>query len=212
MSRQTIDEIVAALEATRLPDAPTGPYIRVPAARYTRMTHDVLRQAHAHDAVERADASASFEQSISTLHLFSRRAPDGGAWVALATSVTAHERGIVIDAGFRVPADSPEHAAELALDPARTLATLLTRFGLSYYSDNKRVFITPLHVASLSGPLEELGPDQFARAVGLEVPPDGSAVAVNVSVARSRDGMTRLAWLFVVDLTKYAAEAAPRRR
>lgn len=212
MARQTIDEIVAALEATRLPDPPTGPYIRVPAARYTRMTGDVLRQGHAHDAVDRPDASASFEQSIATMHLWSRRGPDGGPWVALVTSVTQHDRGIVIDAGFRVPADSPEHAAELARDPARALATLLTRFGLSYYSENKRVFITPLHIASLSGELEDLGPDQFARAVGLEVPPDGSAVAVNVSVARSRDGMTRLAWLFVVDLTAYAAEATPRRR
>ncbi len=126
--------------------------------------------------------------------------------------MTRIDRGIVVDAGFRVPADSPEHAAELARDPARALATLLTRFGLSYYSENSRVFITPLHVASLSGPLEELGPDQFARAVGLESPPDGSEVAVNVAVARSRDGLTRLAWLFVIDLTRYAAEARPRRR
>ena len=90
--------------------------------------------------------------------------------MALATSVTRLADRIVVDAGFRVPADSSEHAAELARDPARTLATLLTRFGLSYYSEKRRVYVTPLHVASLSAPLEELGPDQFARAVGLETP------------------------------------------
>jgi hypothetical protein len=210
--RQTADEIVAALEATRAADPPAGPYVRVPAARYTSMTHDVLRQAHAHDTVLRPDAAASFEQSVATLHLWSRKGPDGGPWVALATSVTRVEQGIVVDAGFRVPADSPEHAAELAMDPARALATLLIRFGLSYYSENRRVYLTPLHVTSLAGQLEDLGPDQFARAVGLETPPDGSAVAVNVAVARSRDGLTRLAWLFVLDLTRYAAEARPRRR
>ncbi len=212
MARQTVDEIVEALEAVRSPDAPAGPYVRVPAPRYTSMTHDVLRQSHAHDTVERPDASATYHQAVADLHVWTRSGPDGGPWVALATSVTRLADRIVVDAGFRVPADSPEHAAELARDPARTLATLLTRFGLSYYSEKKRVFVTPLHVASLSAPLEELGPDQFARAVGLETPPDGTAVAVNVAVSRSRDGMTRLAWLFVLDLTRYAAEARPRRR
>lgn len=212
VSRQTIDEIVSVLEATRAAEAPAKPYVRVPSARYTAMTHDVLRQAHAHDTVERPDASASYEQDVGTLSLWARRGPDGGSWVALATSVTRIEQGIVVDAGFRVPADSPEHAAELAQDPARALAVLLTRFGLSYWSQGKRVYVTPLHVVSLGAPLEELGPDQFARAVGLETPPDGTEVAVNVKVARSRDGLSRLAWLFVIDLTRYAAEARPRRR
>ncbi len=212
VSRQTIDEIVSVLEATRADEGPSKPYVRVPAARYSSMTHDVLRQAHAHDTAERPDASATYEQAVGALHLWTRRGPDGGPWVALATSVTRIERGIVIDAGFRVPADSPEHAAELARDPARALAVLLTRFGLSYWSEGKRVFLTPLHVVSLPGELEQLGPDQFARAVGLETPPDGTAVAVNVRVARSRDGLSRLAWLFVIDLTRYAAEVRPRRR
>jgi hypothetical protein len=212
VARQTVDQIVEALEAVRSPEPPAGPYVRVPAARYTAMTHDVLRQSHAHDTVQRPDASATYAQSVADLHLWTRSGPDGGPWVALATSVTRLEGRIVVDAGFRVPADSSEHAAELARDPARTLATLLTRFGLSYYSENRRVYVTPLHVASLSAPLEELGPDQFARAVGLETPTDGTAVAVNVAVSRSRDGMTRLAWLFVLDLTRYAEEARPRRR
>lgn len=212
VSRQTIDEIVAVLEATRAAEGPAPPYVRVPAARYASMTHDVLRQGHAHDAVERPDATASYEQAVGTLSLWTRRGPDGGPWVALATGLTRVDRGIVVDAGFRVPADSPEHAAALAQDPARALGVLLTRFGLSYRSEGKRVYVTPLHVVSLSAPLEELGPDQFARAVGLETPPAGTAVAVNVKVARSRDGLARLAWLFVIDLTRYAAEARPRRR
>jgi hypothetical protein len=212
VSRQTIDEIASLLEAARGAESPARPYVRTPAARYSAMTHDVLRQGHAHDAVERPDASASYEQAVGTLSLWTRRGPDGGPWVALATSVTRIERGIVVDAGYRVPADSPEHAAELAQDPARTLAVLLTRFGLSYWSEGRRVFLTPLHVVSLPGALEELGPDQFARAVGLETPPAGTEVAVNVRVARSRDGLSRLAWLFVLDLTRYAAEVRPRRR
>lgn len=212
MARQSVDEIVTALGATRLAEPPAGPFVRVPAGRYAAMTHDVLRQGHAHDAVERPDASATFHQEVADLHLWSRRGPDGGPWVALATSVNRTERGIAIDAGYRVPADSPAHAAELALDPARALATLLARFGLSYYSDSRRVYLTPLHVASLPAPLAELGPRQFARAVGLEEPPAGSAVAVNVKVARSRDGLARLAWLFVLDLTRYADEVRPRRR
>ncbi len=211
VTRQSVDEIVAALEETRT-DPPAGPYIRVPAARYTSMTHDVLRQGHAHDAVDRPDASASFAQTVGTLSLWTRKGPDGGPWVALATGVTPSERGTVVDAGFRVPADSPEHAAELAKDPARAFGVLLTRFGLSYWSEGKRVFVTPLHVVSLGGPLEDLGPDQFARAVGLETPPEGTSVAVNLAQQRSRDGMTRMAWLFVVDLTRYADEMRPKKR
>jgi hypothetical protein len=66
-------------------------------------------------------------------------------------------------------------------------------------------------VASLPAPLAELGPDRFARAVGLETPPAGTDVAVNVATARSRDGLTRLAWLFVLDLTRYAEDARARR-
>jgi hypothetical protein len=110
-----------------------------------------------------------------------------------------------------VAADGPEHAAELAADPAAALGTLLTRFGLSYFSERRRVYLTPLHVASLPAPLAELGPDRFARAVGLETPPAGTDVAVNVATARSRDGLTRLAWLFVLDLTRYAEDARARR-
>lgn len=212
MARQSVDQIVSELEAVRAEAPPAGPYVRSPGGRYTAMSRDVLRQGHAHQAVDRPDASASYEQAVATLHLWSRRGPDGGPWVALATSVNAIEAGIVVDAGYRVPADSPEHAAELAREPARALATLLDRFGLSYWDGTRRVLVTPLHVVSLSAPPAELGPDQFARAVGLETPPPGTDVAVNLAVARSRDGLTRLAWLFVLDLTRYEAEMRPRRR
>lgn len=211
MPHQTVDEIVAALDATRAEEPPSGPYVRVPAARYRVMTHDVLRQTHAHDAVQRPDAAATYEQAFGNLHLWTRRPPKA-QWVALATSVTRIEQGIVIDAGYRVAADSAAHADALAADPARALGTLLTRYGLSYFSERKRVYITPLHVATLAAPLEELGADQFARAVGLQTPPDGSQVAVNVSLSRSRDGVSRLAWLFVIDLTRYEAGAAIQRR
>lgn len=211
MAEQTVDEIVAALEATRAEEPPAGPYVRVPAARYRMMSHDVLRQAHAHDAVERPDASATYTQAFGDMHLWTRR-PTSAPWVALATSVNRIEQGIVIDAGYRVAADSDEHAAALAADPARALGTLLTRYGLSYFSERKRVFVTPLHVATLAAPLEELGADQFARAVGLQTPPDGSQVAVNVKVSRSRDGVSRLSWLFVIDLGRYEADAKADRR
>lgn len=211
MAEQTVDEIVAVLDATRAHEPPAGPYVRVPAARYRVMSHDVLRQTHAHDAVQRPDASATYTQAFGDLRLWTRR-PPGQRWVALATSVNRIEQGIVIDAGYRVAADSDDHAAALAADPARALGTLLTRYGLSYLSERTRVFVTPLHVATLAAPLQELGPDQFARAVGLQTPPDGSQVAVNVRVSRSRDGVSRLAWLFVIDLTRYEADSRAARR
>lgn len=212
MARQTADDIATELEAVRAEEAPTGPYLRSPASRYSAMSRDVLRQAHAHQAVERPDGAAAYGQSVATLTLWSRRGPDGGPWVALATSVNRVDAGIVVDAGYRVPADSPEHAAELAREPARALATLLDRFGLSYWDGTRRVLVRPLHVVSLSAPPTELGPNQFARAVGLEEPAPGADVAVNLAAARSRDGLTRLAWLYVLDLTRYEAEMRPRRR
>jgi hypothetical protein len=208
---QTVEQIRELLEAVRAPDPPTGPYLRVPAARYAAMSRDVLRQTHAHDAAERPDASAEYEGSVAPLRLWTRRGPGGAAWTALATSVTALDGRTAIDAGYRVPADSPEHAADLAADPAAALGTLLVRYGLSYFSERRRVYITPLHVASLPAPLAELGPDRFARAVGLETPQPGTDVAVNVAVSRSRDGLSRLAWLFVLDLTRYAEDARGRR-
>lgn len=208
---QTPEQIAEALAPARAAEPPSGPYVRVPAARYAAMSRDVLRQTHAHDAVERPDAAAAYEGAVATLRLWTRAAPGDAAWVALATSVNEIDRGVVIDAGYRVPADSAAQAAELAADPALALGTLLARYGLSYYA-GRRVYLTPLHVVSLSAPLAELGPGQFARAVGLEEPEPGTDVAVNVASARSRDGLTRLAWLWVLDLTRYEAEARARRR
>ncbi|WP_217912674.1 hypothetical protein [Miltoncostaea marina] len=208
---QTPEQIAEALAPARADEPPSGPSLRVPAARYAAMSRDVLRQTHAHDAVERPDAAAAYEGPVATLRLWTRAAPGGAPWTALATSVNEVEGRVAVDAGYRVPADSAEHAAALARDPALALGTLLSRYGLSYYA-GRRVYLTPLHVVSLTAPLAELGPDQFARAVGLEEPAPGTDVAVNVASARSRDGLTRLAWLWVLDLTRYEADARARRR
>jgi hypothetical protein len=176
------------------------------------MSHEVLRQTHAHDAVERPDASARYEHGATAMHLWTRQGPGGADWVALVSSVTRTERGIVPNAGYRVLTETPEEAAELARDPGRALATLLARHGVSYYDGRQRIYFTPQLLVNLPGPLETLGPDAFARAVGLEEPPEGSLVAVNVAVSTGRDGTTRLSWLFVLDLTAYEREAQARRR
>jgi hypothetical protein len=176
------------------------------------MSHEVLRQSHAHDAVERPDAAARYEHAATAMHLWTRQGPGGAPWVALVSSVSRTERGIVPNAGYRVLTESPEEAAELARDPSRALATLLTRHGVSYYDGRQRIYFTPQHLVNLPGPLETLGPDAFARAVGLEEPAEGSQVAVNVAVSTGRDGTTRLSWLFVLDLTGYEREARARHR
>jgi hypothetical protein len=209
---QTLDEIADLLESSRAEDVPAGPYVRAPAPAYTQMTHDVLRQTHAHEAAERPDAAARYEYGATSFYLWTRRAPDGAPWVALVTSVSPTERGIVLNAGYRVPADSPEEAAALAADPSRTLATLVTRYGVTYYSGTQRVFFLPQLLVNLPAPLESLGPEAFSKAVSLQTPPDGAQVAVNVASYRGRDGSTRLSWLFVLDLARYEREAKARRR
>lgn len=212
MAEQTIDEIVELLEAARVEAVPEGPYARAPAESYRQMSHEVLRQSHAHDAVERPDAAARYEHGATAMHLWTRQGPGGAAWVALVFSVRRTEEGIVPNAGYRVLTETPEDAAALARDPSRALATLLTRHGISYYDGRQRIYFTPQLVVNLPGPLETLGPDAFARAVGLAEPPAGAQVTVNVTVSTGRDGSTRLSWLFVIDLTAYEQEAQTRRR
>jgi hypothetical protein len=209
---QSIEEIVGLLGAARVEAVPQGPYMRTAPESYRRMSHEVLRQSHAHDAVERPDAAARYEHAATAMHLWTRQGPGGAPWVALVSSVSQTEKGIVPNAGYRVLAESPEEAAELARDPSRALATLLTRHGVSYYDGRQRIYFTPQHLVRLPGPLETLGPDAFARAVGLEEPAQGSQVAVNVAVSTGRDGTTRLSWLFVLDLTAYEREARARHR
>ena len=212
MPPQTAEEIAGLLEEARVEAAPRGPYVRTSGDGYRRMSREVLRQSHAHDAVERPDAAARYEHGGTAMHLWTRQGPAGASWVALVSSVTRTEKGIVPNAGYRVPTGTPEEAAELARDPSRALATLLTRHGVSYYDGRQRVYFTPQLLVSLPGPLETLGPDAFARAVGLEEPPEGAQVAVNVAVSTGRDGRARLSWLFVLDLTAYEREARARRR
>jgi hypothetical protein len=146
------------------------------------------------------------------MHLWTRQGPGDAAWVALVTSASRVEAGIVVNAGYRVLTQTPEEAAALARDPSRALATLLTRYGVSYYDGRRRVYFTPQHLVSLTAPLETLGPEAFARAVGLEEPPDGALLTVNVAAARGRDGATRLSWFFVLDRTAYERDAQARRR
>ena len=111
-----------------------------------------------------------------------------------------------------MPADSAEEAAALAGDPGRALATLVTRYGITYYSGTQRVFFLPQLLVNLSAPLASLGPDAFSKAVSLQEPPDGAQLAVNVASYRGRDGSTRLSWFFVLDLARYEREARARRR
>lgn len=212
MAAQTVDEIVASLEAVRADGAPEGPYVRAAPEAYRAMSHDVLRQPHAHDTAERPRASAVYAQGDRGLCLWTRPGPNGAAWVGLVTSVSRARAGIVLNAGYRVLTESAEDAEALAGDPGRALATLVTRFGVSYYTGRKRVYFMPEHVVELPARLETLGPDAFARAVGLETPPDGAQVAVNVAVSPGDDGATRLAWFFVLDLARYERETRPRGR
>jgi hypothetical protein len=210
--RQTVDDICDLLADCRAYGAPAGPYARATPDAYRGMCSDVLRQSHAHDAADRADASAAYEHGDSAMYLWTRQGPDNAPWVALVTSVSRTRAGTVLNAGYRVGADSPEEAAALADDPSRTLATLVTRFGVSYYTGKKRVYFVPEQSVEIEGRLEALGPEEFARATGLETPPDGSRVAVNVSVSPGEDGMTLLRWLFVLDVTRYEKEMRPPRR
>lgn len=212
MANQTADEIVELLEPLRTDEPPRGPYARATPDAYRAMSHEVLRQTHAHDTAERPAASASYLQGDRELFLWTRQGPGDAPWVALVTSVTRGRGGIVLNAGYRVPVGSPEEAAALALDPSRALAELVTRFGVSYYTGRKRVYLQPEHRVELEGRLDALGPDQFARAVGLETPPDGSRVAVNVALSPGGEGVTLLRWFFVLDLTRYEDEARPRGR
>ena len=172
----------------------------------------MLRQSHAHEAAERPDAAARYEYGATSLYLWTRRAPGDAPWVALVTSVTSTDRGIVLNAGYRVPVDSAEEAAALAVDPSRALATLVTGYGITYYSGTQRVFLQPQLMVNLSAPLEPLGPDEFSHAVSLQTPPDGAQLAVNVTSYVGRDGSTRLSWLYVLDLARYEREAKARRR
>ncbi len=212
MANQTVDEIVALLDGVRVDVVPEAPSVRAAPEAYRAMSHDVLRQSHAHDTAERPDASARYEQGERFMSLWTRQGPKGAPWVGLAISVSRTRAGAVLNAGYRVSTDSADEAAALAGDPARALATLVTRFGISYYTGRKRVYFVPEHLVELSVRLDTLGPDQFARAVGLETPPDGSKVAVNVVVSPGEEGVSRLAWFFVLDLTRYERELRPRGR
>ena len=211
MSAQTAAEIVELLAPLRVGAPPRAPHDRVPAEAYRRMSHDGLRQAHAHRAAERPDAAATYESAGSRLHLWAKAGPDGAAWTALVTSVDRAGR-VALDAGYRVIADDAGHARELAADPALALAALVTRHGLSYFSGTRRVYLLPEHVVELPRPLERLGPAEFQRAVALEEPPEGAQVAVNVAVSTTAAGATRLGWFFALDLASYAREVAAHRR
>jgi hypothetical protein len=212
MRHQSIDEMVALLAPLRTEQPPAGPYARATTDAYEAMSGDVLRQSHAHQAAERPHASATYAHGDSAMCLWTKPGPDGASWTALVTSATRNREGTVLNAGYRVLTDSPDEAVALADDPALALATLLSRFGVSYYTGTKRVYFVPEQVVELSGRLEALGPNEFARTVGLETPPDGSRVAVNVDVARGEEGHAALRWLFVLDVTRYAEASRPPRR
>jgi hypothetical protein len=208
---QSVDDIVALLDPLRQEEAPSGPYAQVPAESYLRMSHDGLRQVHARQTAERPDAAASYAQSGSHMHLWTKRGPDEAPWVALVTSVSRPDR-IALNAGYRVLAADAGEAAALAADPARALATLVTRHGVSYYSGSRRVYFLPEHIIEISRPLDRLGPAEFQKAVALEEPPEGAQVAVNVALSTTSVGATRLSWFFVLNLTSYMEEVAARRR
>ena len=212
MAHQSVDDITQLLGAARTDRVPDGPFARATPEGYRSMSHDVLRQTHAHDAAERPDGAACYAGAGAVLNLWTRRAPGGAPWVALVTSVTRNRKGIILNAGYRVLVDSAQEAAALAADPARALATLITRYGVSFYTGRRRVYFLPEHLVALDAPLASLGPDAFARAVGLETPPDGSQVAVNVAVSAGDEGVTRFSWFFVLDLTRYEQETRQRGR
>lgn len=211
MSTQTADDITALLAPLRREEPPTGPYARVPADSYGRMSLDGLRQAHAHQTAERPDAAATYERAGSFLHLWAKAGPGDAAWTALVTSVSRPD-GIALNAGYRVIARDADEARALAADPARALAQLVTRHGVSYFSGTRRVYLLPEHIIDIPTPLDRLGPAEFQRAVALEEPAEGAQVAVNVALSTTAEGATRLSWFFVLDLTAYAREVAAHRR
>lgn len=209
---QTVDDIVALLDPLRADGVPEGRIVRATPEAYRSMSHEVLRQTHAHDTAERAQAAAVYRVDDREMCLWTRQGPGGASWVGLTSSVIRSRAGMVLNAGYRVPAGSPQEAASLVGDPARALGTLLTGFGVSFYTGRTRVYFLPEHRVELDGRLDALGPEQFARAVGLETPPDGSQVAVNVVVSKTDDGASRLSWFYVLDLTRYEDALRPPGR
>ncbi|MEQ8832966.1 MAG: hypothetical protein RIB67_00815 [Miltoncostaeaceae bacterium] len=211
MSQQSVDDILALLDPLRAAEPPSGPIAAVPAASYHHMSHEGLRQRHAHETADRPDAAVSFECAGAHLHLWAKAGPGGRPWAALATSVSRPDR-MLLNAGYRVLADDADQAAEFGARPELALAHLVTRHGISYYSGTRRVFLLPEHIIEISQPLDRLGPAEFQKAVALAEPPDGAQVAVNVALSNTPQGATRLSWFFVLDMTAYSREVTAARR
>lgn len=211
MSNQSVDDILTLLEPLRAAEPPEGTLVAVPAAGYRHMSHDGLRQRHAHETAERPDAAVSFECAGAHLHLWAKAGPGGRPWAALVTSVSRPGR-LLVNAGYRVRADDAEQAAEFGARPDLALAHLVTRHGVSYYSGSRRVYLLPEHIIDIPRPLDQLGPNEFQKAVALEEPPEGAQLAVNVALSNTPQGATRLSWFFVLDMTAYSREVAAARR
>lgn len=211
MSHQSVDDILALLDPLRADEPPAGPFEAVPAGNYRHMSHEGLRQRHAHDTAERPDAAVSFTSAGAHMHLWAKAGPDGRPWAALVTSVSRPGR-LKLNAGYRVLAEDADQAAEFGARPELALAHLVTRHGVSYFSGTRRVYLLPEHIIRISRPLDRMGPAEFQKAVALEEPPDGAKVAVNVALSTTTQGDTRLSWFFVLDMTSYSREVAAARR
>src|SRR3954451_22756449 len=138
MSAQTFDEIVSAVDAVRV-DTPDGfdtwPVPIFPDSdqfpAWTRVS-----RGQAIEAVKRPASIAVYEAADLRWFLATRLARGASYLVLLVGAIEGTQR--LVQAGFRV-----RGSAELANDPTRAFATLLSRCGLDYNGGQGRVRFAP---------------------------------------------------------------------
>lgn len=216
---QTFDELLQAIQAAEAEgEIEAFPQVgAVAQEQYEANSGKGLRREHALELFESPDQLTTYRHRDLRFLVATRRGPGPKPWVALAIAKPdprASNR-FVVHAGFRLYVDAEDEATRLAGSPSLAFATLLRRYGRTFFNEGRRVRFLPLFTFSIPHP-PGAGqiPGWLFDALQLK-PEPGSQIGLGAVFRYDRassedplsdDWLASLAWCYVMDLTAYAED------
>lgn len=212
-SDQTVEEIQQALGAIERAEQPQGRYDVAIDGKGRR--DDIVRSAHAIDAVDHADAMREYEFEDGVYFAATRKTSVARGDFVLLVFGSIDDGRAMIWAAFRVYPGEEADLDALADDPSLAFAVLLKRYGHTYPDNQgRRVHFVPfLHVPQPPSLDQMAVTTAIAAALDVPLTPPGTeyeATAHNSFLIPSGPEPIRLLFPFVFDDHGYRADLRAR--
>lgn len=201
---QTIRELAVALDSITATRPIAAPVEAEVSGSFGPASADIVRPAHAIDALRHPDDLVTFEYQDFHVVIATRAVTTANGAFVLMVLVYERQDKLFVESAFRLYLPTDEARAS-ASDAKHTFLAFLERNAIPYESAGRRVLFIPIHRFAASPTLD------IAQAFGLQ-PQDGPNFIFSGSVRHNDDESWTFAWPFLVNADEYYRDITEHQR